>query len=504
MRRFAWAITLSLLLSAVLFGQTTSLTGTVSDPSGAVIPAATITIINSATGSERTTVSDNQGRYTLPQVTPGTYKITAKVSGFSDVVIDHVELLVAQPATIPIVFEKLGSTTTTVQVESTAAQVNTTDASLGNAIGGQTITEVPMYARNVAGLLALQPGVTSFGSFGAQNLDYRSGAVNGGKSDQGNITLDGADVNDQNSRQAFTTVLRVTLDSVEEFRSTTTNGDTGTGRGSGADIVLVTKSGTNELHGSAYEYRRGTETSANSFLGNKAGNPTPFLLINVFGGSVGGPIKKNKLFYFMNYEGRRDRSQQVVTRTVPTDTLRAGIVQYTDAAGATHQVNSSQIQGIDPLGIGVNANALAALKLFPRGNDTQIGDQLNTTGYLFNAPGKTDQNTYIVKLDYKLDDAGKHSLFVRGNLQNDSSDNQTTANAPQFPGLPANSVNLANNKGLAAGWTGVLTPNLVSNFRYGFTREGQQNTGVLTANYEWFRGFSTPIGTSTGLTHIIP
>ena len=507
MRRFAWAITLSLLLSAVLFGQTTSLTGTVSDPSGAVIPAATITITSTATGSERTTVSDSQGRYTLPQVAPGKYKITAKVAGFSDVVIDNVELLVAQPATIPIVFEKLGSTTTTVQVESTAAQVNTTDASLGNAIGTQTITEMPMYARNVAGLLAFQPGVTSFGSFGAQNLDYRSGAVNGGKSDQGNITLDGADVNDQNSRQAFTTVLRVTLDSVEEFRSTTTNGDTATGRGSGADIVLVTKSGTNELHGSLYEYRRGTETAANSFFNNLSGVPVAPLLINVFGGSVGGPVKKNKLFYFLNYEGRRDRSAVTVTRTVPTETLKLGIVEYKDATtGGTVQVSPAQMKSsVDPLGIGPSSLALQALNLFPRGNDPQLSgvDNLNTTGYLFNAPGKSDQNTYIAKLDYKLDDAGKHSLFIRGNLQNDSADNGA-ANAPEFPGQPANSVSLADSKGLAAGWTGVLTPNLVSNFRYGYTRAGTENTGVLASNWEFFRGFSTPYGTSTGLARILP
>jgi hypothetical protein len=502
MQKLCWVFGLSILLATALFGQTTSLTGTVSDPSGAVVPSATIAIVNSQTGAERQTTSDNQGRYTMQQLTPGTYKLTAKAPGFADVVINNVELLVNQPATLPILFEKVGTTSTTVTVEATATQVNTTDASLGNAINTQAIIEMPMYARNVAGLLAFQPGVTSFGSFGAQNLDLRSGSVNGGKSDQSNITLDGADVADQNTRTAFTSVLRVTLDSVEEFRTVTTNGDAATGRGSGADIQLVTKSGTNEFHGSLYEYRRGTETAANSFFSNRSGVARAPLLINVFGGSGGGAVKKNKLFYFLNYEGRRDASAASATRTVPTESLKQGIIQYHNTSGQLVQVGPDQIKAIDPAGIGINPAALKDLSsLFPVGNNTAVGDQLNTTGYTFNAPGHSVQNTYIAKFDYHL--ADNHSLFIRGNLQNDSADNGSS-NAPQFPGRPSNGVSLANSKGLAAGWTGVLTPKLVSTFRYGFTRAGNQSTGVLTSNYEWFRGFTTPYGISTGTSRIVP
>jgi hypothetical protein len=496
-------LVLFVLFCATVFGQTTSLTGTVTDPSGAVIPGASINITSATTGAQRDTKSDNQGRYTFSLVTPGTYKLTAKAAGFNDVVIEKVELLVSQPSTIPVIFEKVGSTTTTVQVEAAAAQLNTTDASLGNAISNTAIQEVPMFARNVAGLLALQPGVTSFSSFGSQATgalpNSRDGSVNGGKPDQSNITLDGADVNDQNSRAAFTTVLRVTLDSVEEFRSTTTNGDAATGRGSGADVTLVTKSGTNDLHGSLYEYRRGTETSANNFFNNAAGVPVAPLLINVFGGTVGGPIKKNRVFYFLNYEGRRDRSSAQVSRTVPTDTLKQGIVEYKDPSGAIQQVGPAQLKTLDPGGIGVDAAALKDLQAFPKGNNPSVGDGLNTIGYLFNAPQPTDQNTYIAKLDYKVDDAGKHAIFVRGNLQNDS-----TYGTPQFPGQPSNQVFLSNSKGLASGYTAVLTPNLVNTFRYGFTRAGNQQTGVLSGTYAYFRGFDTLFGTTTGLTHIIP
>jgi hypothetical protein len=501
MRKLLGLILLSLLLTALSYGQTTSITGTVTDPSGAVVPSAVVSITNLATGAQRTTTTDDQGRYTLSQVTPGTYKLTATAAGFAETAIASIELLVNQPATVPIKFSKIGSTTETVQVEAAAEQVNTTDASIGNAISTQAIIEMPMYARNVAGLLAFQPGVTSFGSFGAQNLDFRSGSVNGGKSDQSNITLDGVDVGDQNTRQAFTSVLRVTLDSVEEFRTVTSNGDAATGRGSGADVALVTKSGTNDLHGSLYEYRRGTETAANSFFNNRSGVARPPLLINIFGVSLGGPVKKNRVFYFINYEGRRDASAVSVTRTVPTESLKQGVVQYHNTAGQVVQVGPDQIKQIDPAGIGVNPAALKALQLFPAGNNTAIGDQLNTTGLTFNAPGHSVQNTYIAKFDYRLTD--RHTIFARGNLQNDSADNGAS-NAPQFPGLPSNSVSLANSKGLATGWTAVLKPNLVSTFRYGITRAGTQNTGVLTSNYEWFRGYDTPYGTSTGLARIVP
>jgi hypothetical protein len=505
MRNPLGLLSLFVLLAVNVFGQTTSLNGTVTDPTGSVVPNVPIVIENVQTGVQRATTSDSQGRYTMPQLTPGTYKLTAKMPGFTDVEMGNLELLVNSPATVPIVFAKIGATSTTVTVEAAATQVNTTDASLGNVITSEAIIELPMYARNIVGLLASQPGVTIFGSpgqgaNGTNNLDSRSGSVNGGKSDQANVTLDGADVNDQNGRTAFTTVLRVTPDSVEEFRSTTTNGDAATGRGSGADVALITKSGTNQLHGSLYEFRRGTETAANSFFNNRSGVKKPFLLTNLFGATVGGPIKKSKAFFFVNYEGRRDRSAAAVTRTVPSDLMRQGILQYHDAARVLQQVSPAQIKQLDPAGIGINAAGLALMNsAMPAGNDNSLGDGLNTTGYRFNSPVASDQNTYIAKLDYKLDSSGKHSLFWRGNLQNDSANG-----TPQFPGQPPNSVTLANNKGFASGWTGVLTPSLVNTFRYGFTRVGNQTTGVLTSNYEWFRGIDTPYGTSTGTTRIVP
>ena len=502
MHKLTGVLFVCLLVAGSLFSQTSSLTGTVADPTGAVIPNAAVSVTNTQTGAKRSDTSDTQGRFTIPQLPPGTYSLMAQAPGFNDVTIQAIELLVNSPATVNVRFEKVGSTSTSVVVEAAAAQLNTVDASLGNVITSQAIVELPSFARNVANLLSFQPGVAFFGIPNSSTgvPDDRNGSVNGGRSDQSNITLDGADVNSQADRAAFTTVLRVTPDSVEEFRTTTSNGGADTGRGSGADITLVTRSGTNNLHGSLYEYRRGSETAANDFFNNRNGVARPALLINLFGTSVGGPIKRNKAFFFVNYEGRRDASATSINRTIPTENLKQGIVTYHDSSGALRTIGPDQIKAIvDPLGVGVDQAALAVLQKYPVGNNGSLGDGLNFTGYTFNAPIHSKQDTYTAKLDYKLDNSGKESLFWRGNLQNDHA-----AGTPQFPGQAPNTTTLSNNKGMAAGLTSVLRSNLVSTFRYGLTRQGGETTGILGSNYVTFRNIDPIIGTNTALQRTVP
>jgi len=495
MKKLVGVGVLCLCASASLFAQTASISGVVTDPSGAVIPKALVNVTSTQTGAKRSDVSDAQGRYTIPQLPPGTYTLNGQAAGFNEVNIQQIELLVNTPATVNVRFDKVGSTSTAVMVEAAAQQLNTTDSSLGNVITSQAIVELPSFARNVANLLTFQPGVAYFGG-----TDDRNGSVNGGRSDQSNITLDGADVNSQADRAAFTTVLRVTPDSVEEFRTTTSNGGADTGRGSGADITLVTRSGTNALHGSLYEYRRGTETAANSFFNNRNGVQRAPLLINLFGASAGGPIKRNKAFFFTNYEGRRDASSTSINRNVPTENLKQGIVTFHDSTGALRTIAPDQIKSIvDPLGIGVNSAALAVLQKYPVGNNSSLGDGINFTGYTFNAPIHSKQDTYTAKLDYKLDNSGKESLFWRGNLQNDHA-----AGTPQFPGQAPNTTTLSNNKGMATGVTSVLRSNLVSTFRYGFTRQGGETTGILSSNYVTFRSIDPIIGTNTAIQRTVP
>jgi len=498
-------LTVAALLTAALYSQAlTSLTGTVADPTGAVVPNAAISIVNEATQARRQTVTDSEGRFALLQVEPGTYTVTAKAPGFSDAEVAKVKLLVNTPATLAIKFETVGSVSQTVSVSEAAAQINTTDASIGNAVTSEVITQVPLEGRNVVSLLALQPGVVFLGEPdpGTQG-DHRSGAVNGGKSDQANITLDGVDVNDQQNHTAFTSVLRVTLDSVEEFRTVTTNSGADMGRTSGAQVALVTKSGTNTLHGSFYEVNRNTALEANDFFNNSVGNPRNQLVRNVFGVSVGGPIKKNRLFYFLNYEGRRDASSVSVSRIVPTQDFRNGIFTYRRKDGSTGTLSPAQVTALDPAHIGPDPAVLALLKTYPLPNDPSQGDRLNTEGYRFNAAVPLSWSTYIARFNWQVDSAGKHNVFWRANLQNDNFIPNAAADLPQFPGSPASRY-LDNNKGLAAGYTTLLTPTLTSSLRYGFTRQSYDQTGIVNADYTNFRNIDPPAALTSGISRTVP
>ncbi|HWB99093.1 MAG TPA: carboxypeptidase-like regulatory domain-containing protein, partial [Bryobacteraceae bacterium] len=255
---------------------TTSLRGVIKDPSGAVVPNAKVTLANAANGQTLTATSNGEGAYAFPQLTPAHYVITVSATGFGDQK-KTAELLVNQPATVDFSLT-LQSTAQVVNVSAEAQTLNTTDASLGSSMNNALIQGLPSETRNVPDLLSLQPGVlylpSDQGGVGASETnpmgDSRSGAVNGVRSDQGNVTIDGVDDNDQVFGYAFTGVLRETQDTVEEFRVATSNTNSDEGRSAGAQVSLITKSGTNKFHGSAYEYNRPTLTVANDWFNKKA------------------------------------------------------------------------------------------------------------------------------------------------------------------------------------------------------------------------------------------
>jgi len=225
---------------------TSQLNGSVTDPSGASVPGTKITLTDPATGLQRTTTSNANGLYQFLDVPPGNYRLEAAATGFAAYLATKVTLVVSTPTTVPIQLQVAGGTTS-VTVEGQAPLINRTDASLGNVIESNQIDELPIAARNVVELLSLQPGVAYLGDQLNQDTDTRSGAVNGLRSDQSNVTLDGIGVNDQNNGYAFTSVLNIPPDSVEEFRVTTANANADSGYSSGAQIALVTKSGTNKF-----------------------------------------------------------------------------------------------------------------------------------------------------------------------------------------------------------------------------------------------------------------
>jgi len=519
------AVLVLLVSAAAGLGQTgtTSLRGTILDKSGAAIAGATVTLFNVQQGSERSVSSGETGAYEFLGLSPGIYRLQVEKENFRKYELDKIELQVNTPKTQVITLD-LGSSAQTVEVAASAEVLNTTDASLGTAFNENQIRQLPLDGRNVPDLLTLQAGVVYTGNRSDINkdTDTRSGAVNGSRSDQSNLTLDGVDVNDQVNGYAFTSVLPVTVDSVQEFRVTTSNYNADEGRSSGAQVSLVTKSGTNSLHGSLYEYHRNTVTSANDYFVKSAelesGQPNvaPKLIRNVFGASLGGPIKKDRLFFFLNYEGYRQAEEASEQRIVPSDTLRQGLVLYQCATPAQcpggaipgtsfntpagyNALTPANLTAMDPLHTGPNSVVLNYLNSFPEPNDLTLGDGVNYVGYRFRGPIPTTNNWYIARVDYKLTANGNHTLFWRGALRND-----VHADSPYLPGGTPLQSDVDYSKGFTVGYTATLRQNLLNNFRYGYTR---QSIGVLGNNdtdpFVYFRGLndnSTPANSSLAIT----
>lgn len=515
-----WMVLCSFLCTIPGFAQvaTTSLRGTVKDPSGALVPGATITLVNAANGQTLTAKADASGNYIFPQLTPARYTITASAAGFADQS-KVAGLLVNQPATVNFVLS-VQSSNVTVDVSAAAETLNTTDASMGNSVGNGTIQALPMEGRNPISLLTLQPGVLFLGN-PAENstMDTRSGSVSGGRSDQGNVTVDGIDDNfqldttAQYEGSAFQGVLRSTLDSTEEFRVTTSNGTAQAGHSSGAEISLVTKSGTNQFHGAVYEYYRPTNTVANEWFNkqNQLASGEPNIpqkyVLNTFGAALGGPIKKDKLFFFGNYEGLRQAVSFVEDVPVPTDLFYMGEIGYQNIAGGVSILPTSSIDptvttvdsldaGCTPTGTpsvpcGPNPNVYSYYEPLQKagiiGTSPSQGDGINYAGFIFPSPNPTTQNTSIGKIDYIL--SSTQHLFVRGNLQKD-----TTGGLENLPGQPPISIYDDNTKGLAAGYTWTPTANIVNDLRYGYVRQGYANRGVGSGTGDWvnFRFLTQP------------
>lgn len=485
---------------------TTSLHGKALDSAHAVVEGAAVTLANQGQGISRTTTTPSSGEFEFLALPPGTYVLTVEKAGFKKYEQTNLQLLVNVTTSVNVVLQ-VGAPTTRIEVSGQAPVINTEDATMGIAFGENQVKELPLEGRNVPDLLTLQPGVAYTGNRAdTSTSDTRSGAVNGARSDQGNVSLDGIRVNDEGGH-AFTSVLPVTLDSVQEFRVTTTNYNANEGGTSGAQVALVTKSGTNQFHGSAYEYHRNTYTSANDYFNKltelqgcstlpdpNVCNKAPKLIRNIFGASLGGPIKKDRLFLFMNYEGTR-RAEETVSsgEEVPSAAMRDGVLQYlcTDPTqcpgGASFAVQGKsgqtytpapgyfalgfqQLQQMDPANAGPDAAAMAYFNSLPAPNSNVTGDGFNYQGFVFASPTHQTQNVYIARADYNITENGNQRLSVMGALRDDASD-ACGGCQPYYPGQPPQGQTVYHNKGLVVGYSAVLRPSLISSFHYGFVRE---------------------------------
>ncbi len=460
MFRFAFALVVGVLPLAAQ----TSVLGVITDAQGAAVPEAVVTAKNAETSAIRKTLTNSLGEYNMAQMQPGTYGVTVEKPGFRT----HnaqVLLQVNTPATMNVKLE-LGAVNESVNVSAEVALVNTENAAVGNPFTETQVKEIPLQTRNVVALLGVQAGVSS------------SGQVLGSRPDQNNVLLDGVDVNDNQGANGFNSVLPIPLDSVQEFRTTVAGVGADMGRSAGGQVSIVTKGGTNQFHGSAYEYNRNTLTEANDWFSNRAGTPRPALIRNQYGASLGGPVLKNKLFFFFNYEGRKDRSASAKTATVPQASFAQGSVNVLLKDGRTVTLSPQDVINIDPLHVGASPYMLNLMKQYPAGNNplgaTDKG--LNFNQLLFNAPNTLDNHVMVGRMDYNIDDAGRHTLSVRGTL-NGAGQDSTLA---QFPGQAAAARTLDNSRGVSVRYTAVINPRLVNLATYGYTRLGTSSTGNQT------------------------
>src|SRR6202165_424533 len=512
-RALVLALLGQLIAGSIAWGQaTTSIRGTVTDSSGGYVGGALVTLTNPESKIARTATTGDDGGDRFLFLPPGAYTLDVGATGFQKYEQTGLQLLVNPPMTVNVQL-KVGGGKETVTVTAEEPALNLVDASIGNSFDETQVRDIPLEGRNVPDLLSLQAGVAYTGNRVAdKDQDTRNGSVNGARSDQSNVTLDGVDVNDQSSGYAFTSVLPVTQDSVQEFRVTTTNYGADQGQGSGAQVALVTKSGTNTFHGSAYENLRNTITSANDYLVKQSelhiGAPNKPLKLNrnIFGASVGGPLRKDRLFFFPNYEGTREREEQRAERVIPTPSLCQGIFRYQDVNGGVTTFTPTELKNLDPLRLGINPTMLDLTnrtgyldKNFCTGktvtNDLSAGDGLNYAGFVFRAPTSLDNDVFIARMDYRLTADGRHIIFWRGALQ----DLRNPA-APFLPGDAPQQTTVDHSKGFAFGYTAILSSTLANSFHWGFTRQSYGVDGISTTagkNQPW----NTFLGLDQGITY---
>jgi hypothetical protein len=476
---------------------TASIRGTVSDAQGQVVAGATIRLRNEARNISRTVTTSNNGTYVITAIPPETYTVEVEAPGFKKALSTNVRALVDTSSNFDFVLE-VGSISETVTVTSTdMVTVNTQDATLGTVITSQQISQLPLPDRNPASLVTLQAGVT------------REGYVAGARSDQSNITLDGVDINEAQTNSLSQPVLRLNAEAIEEFRVTTSNANANQGRSSGAQISLITKGGSNDLKGSLFYGGRNDALDANDFFNNRAGTPTPTRRRHFYGGSLGGPIIKNRAFFFYSYEGLQEKRGVPVTRTVPLPTLGQGIVRYRDATtGAISQLTSAQIAAVFPnaatapgvLNPAARAALAAAAAAYPA-NDFNAGDSapgrlLNTAGFRFNAPITEDRNSHLARFDFTLSDS--HQIFARGNYIYDK-----LGNVGAFPDTPPPST-WNHPYGYVLGHVWTINSQIVNNFRYGLTRDAFSIQGDSAENQTNFRFIFSPRLYQRTLSRVTP
>lgn len=468
--------------------STARLEGTVMDESGAVIPGATVTAVNNRTQTSAATQTDQYGRFVFASLPNSTYTLTVEAKGFRKAQLTNIELN-ASATVNEIIRLEVGSVTETVTVEAASERVNTSDAQLSRSITLRDIDTLPQLARSPMALVVFQPGLS------INPGDVSFSRVNGARQGSNNTKLDGIDANDAVVPRLGLSLTAVNTDSIEEMRIVTNGGKAEYGRNAGGQIEMITRSGTNRWSGNAFDYLRNTKLNANPFFSNSAGVARPKFIQNIFGGSLGGPIRRDRTFIFGNYQGRRTAQEVVRNRNVLTPEAKRGLFRWRPPGSQT--VESFDIVRNDPRGKGIDPQVSEILKLLPDPNNFDIGDGLNTAGFRFNNPSGSHEDQFTIKADHHL--WSGHRIFYRHSWQRNSFIDALNNADARYPGM-VHGTQGGTRWGYSIGSDWSIRPNLINELRVGyqsasvdFLRPHRPKGPVIVSNLyftPYFTGFA--------------
>ncbi len=480
--------------------------GAVKDPQGQVVPNVAITATNSGTGEKLNTTSNSEGVFSINEVKPGNYTVNAEIQGFKKVLIEGIAVQVGTVSSVTVQLE-LGTVNEQVNVSADDAQmtINSSSAEVGEVVDRQKILELPLDGRNPFELTALQAGVQTKSSSDGEVSKF---SINGNRTVANNLTVDGVNASDnflKTPANVTLGVIPVSVESIGEFRVTTSLPAAEFGRGS-AQINAVTASGTNSFRGSIFEFHRNTAFNANNFFNNSTilengqGVPREPLIRNQFGGRLGGPILKDRAFFFFSYEGKRESRGLSRNRLVYTSQARQGIFRYikglpttpANAAAATitaaaglgttstqNGTCSATVLNVRPTGtlctqnlLAINANRTtldptmtAYLGLTQLPNNFQIGDGLNTGGYRFNAKVISPTDQFSTRFDLRIND--QHSFEATYNYGDINFDGDYINEGEEaFPGAPYRTRNTIG-RGMSGTFRSIISPSIINEARFG-------------------------------------
>ena len=473
---------LSLLTSlAFAQGTTSRVVGTVQDPTGSAVAGAKVRLTNEATGLAFEGQTSEAGNYQFESVQIGLYTLEVESAGFKKFVARNNQLTVGSPTTVNVSMQ-LGALADAVEVTSAAELVQTSQSgNIGPVINERTMKEMPIVAtrrRDPTSILNVIPGMSS-GPNGS------GGHMNGARDRAWNFTLDGVDMNEVSAGGGIgNNPIRVNPDSVAEMKIVTSNASAESGRNSGGQVALVTRSGGNDLHGNAFWFYRTPRLNANPWQNNFNKIGKEQFVQNIYGGSIGGPIKKNRTFYFANWQELRAIRNVTSQATVLTAEARAGNFRFVpggrnlpagvanasvDASGnALVPLSSYNIITNDPLRAGLDPTVKALIDQTPLPNRFDAGDGLNTAGFVFRPTETEKQRDLTLKVDHLINN--KNTIFGRiyYGFQNTFCDG-VNGGLPRVPGAPCLVDTKRLPRNYAVNWRSSLSTNVTNEFVSGWS-----------------------------------